>query len=74
MEDINKTVHYVTKDPLQNLKIRVTLTRLSVAKPKSNVNASAYRSKAILPHKLMGLARVCQAVPCRTRPLTCTPP
>jgi hypothetical protein len=29
MEDI-RTVHYATKDPIQNLKVRVVLTRLSV--------------------------------------------
>lgn len=31
MED---TVHYVTQDPIQNLKVRVTLTRLSADQPR----------------------------------------
>eukprot|EP00878_Enallax_costatus_P019540 GHUV01020615.1.p1 GENE.GHUV01020615.1~~GHUV01020615.1.p1 ORF type:complete len:419 (+),score=117.15 GHUV01020615.1:376-1632(+) len=35
MEDI-KTVHYVTQDPIQNLKVRVTLTRLSADQPRNN--------------------------------------
>lgn len=31
------TVHYVTQDPIQNLKIRVTLTRLSAVRSKTRV-------------------------------------
>jgi hypothetical protein len=39
IEDI-KTVHYATKDPIQNLKIRVTLTRLSVQRALAKVQVS----------------------------------
>ena len=37
MEDA-KTIRYVSKDPIQNLKIRVTLWRLSVQKSKATLN------------------------------------
>lgn len=40
MEDA-KTVRYVSKDPIQNLKVKVTLWRLSVQKAKSNVTNPA---------------------------------
>ncbi|MEW5298780.1 MAG: hypothetical protein WDW36_001863 [Sanguina aurantia] len=33
LED-EKLLHYVTKDPIQNLRIRVTLTRISVQRPR----------------------------------------
>eukprot|EP00798_Chlamydomonas_sp_ICE-L_P014454 gene14454-20466_t len=36
MEQI-KTVHYVTKDPIQNLKVKVTLTRISVHRSKTRL-------------------------------------
>jgi hypothetical protein len=29
-----QTIHYVTQDPIQNLKLRITLTRLSAARTK----------------------------------------
>jgi len=33
MEEL-KTVHYVTQDPIHNIKIKITLTRLSAARPR----------------------------------------
>lgn len=39
MEDL-KTVHYVTQDPLQNLKIKISLTRLSYARSKVSLTAN----------------------------------
>lgn len=36
-----KTVRYVTRDPLQNLRIRVTLTRLSAASRVSQPSSGA---------------------------------
>jgi Meckel syndrome type 1 protein len=39
MEDV-KTVHYATKDPIQNLRIRVTLNRLSFQRADAQVCAS----------------------------------
>ena len=36
-----KTVHYVSKDPIQNLKIKVTLTRLSVQRTKAQLTTQA---------------------------------
>lgn len=47
MEEI-KTVHYHTKDPIQNLKIKVTLTRVSAPRPQPAVQSqvSAWRREA----------------------------
>lgn len=40
MDDL-KAVRYVTRDPLQNLRIRVTLTRLSAASRASHPSSGA---------------------------------
>ena len=36
-------MHYVSKDPIQNLKVRVVLTRLSVQKARAQVNTGQVR-------------------------------
>ena len=40
MEDI-RTVHFATKDPIHNLKLKVTLTRISVQRNASRLAAQA---------------------------------
>lgn len=47
MDEI-KTVHYVSKDPIQNLKIKVTLTRLSVQRTKAQLTTQAVSVSYIL--------------------------
>lgn len=53
LED-EKLLHYVTKDPIQNLRIRVTLTRISVQRPRPVLNvpfqASSHASETTCRH------------------------
>ncbi len=49
MEDI-KTVHYATRDPIRNLRIRVHLTRLSVQQDlRDQVRSKPWRTPQSSP-------------------------